>query len=336
MKFRVLLLVGLILLAVLSAVLFRQPPLADRIVVPQRDIEIAQARFAALHGREADESDISMALAEAAVAEEQWEDAARLFGFVPTSHATYGRSARHQQGQVLLRLNRAIEAEAQLREFIELELANPKSPDEHLVDAIQRLRSILEDELRFEERSELIRQMVLDGKGEAHDGVFYCFPNLLRWNGQDVISRLERYHAESSDNMWLRIALARYRTATGRTDEARGILEQCLAEQPDNLFVVAAQLELLKELSDWDAIQTIQSALPPPRVGDPWHLLRIRGHAANREGDYEAAIEFLELALMKDPANPECNSALGRAYRATGQTAEYERVAKRAQILARI
>lgn len=336
MKSRILLLATVIGLLFAYLIVFREPSFATRIRGTDEEIRYARREIGKLGNAEPDEHDVIMFLAQKAVLDERWDRSEELFALIPTSHKSYGRSARHQQGQVLLRLNRSVEAEEQLREFIRLEQTSPTSKPEHLVDAIQRLRSLLEMQLRFEERRQLIAPLALHSQGDASDVVFYCFPNLLRWNGSSAISQLEAYHKVDPNHLNLRIALGRYRAARGRFDEAEEILDDCLAEAPNHIFVVAAHIELLKELADWDSIQEAIGKLGPASKDDPWHLLRLRGHAANRKNDFEVAIHCFQLALQSDPANSESYSGLARSYYGLNCLPEQKNAAHRAQVLTRI
>jgi tetratricopeptide (TPR) repeat protein len=304
--------------------------------VPLSEYKQARAEFQSAYRRKADEIDTFSWLAERYVKDHELEKAAACFERIPTSHPLWGRSARHQQGNVMLLLDRAAEAERQFREFIDRERRDPRSSPAQLVDAIERLRFVLEVQLRFEERRTLIGPMVRAGKGDVFDVIYYCFPSLLRWNGPEAAARLERFWRADPRNLKLRIALGRYRTGQGRLDEAADILSECRREAPKDPAAVAAELALFRERGAWDRIIEEIDTLPPPSASDPWLLLLIRGQAYNRGKDYRRAIRCFQLVFQTDPANSECCLGLAAAYAGLHQPVDQKRMLAKANVLARI
>ena len=267
--------------------------------VTTRDLDNARERFETRYGRTGNRIDILSWLAEWYLTRNRLTAAVDCFSAIPTSHSTYGRMARYQQGRTLLSLHRAVEAEQQFRELISLEEERPQIEPQLLIDARQRLRHILEVELRFEERQQLLAGVVARGEADHFETVVFCFPSFLRWNGPESTEWLEQFYAADPLDPNLRVALGRYRTGQGKLDEARQILEGVVQERPDDLWAMAALLACLHEADDPDELARRINALPPQSQEDPWLLLIQRGLFAIQEGDYEQAIRAFE-QLVKD------------------------------------
>jgi len=306
--------------------------------VSQQEYDAAAEQFRRRYGDAPDRMDVLSWLGESAVQEGKFELAIACLREIPPEHPRYGCTSRHQQGLALLALNRAVEAEEQFREFLRLAESNPgiDIPPRMLADARDRLRFIYEVQLRFEERREVVETNVAAGFYDRFDLVKYCFPALLRWNGPQAVVWLENFYEEDPDDIAIRVALARYRTGQGKLQEAERILESCLTEQPENLRAIAALLENLREQGRWERMQTIAEGLPAPDVHHPWLLLRMRGHVANRNRDYQQAAECFRLVLKTDPANAESCQGLARALMGLGEQGRARKFLETARILGRI
>jgi tetratricopeptide (TPR) repeat protein len=291
--------------------------------------------------RKPGELDVLSWLAESAVAAGNLESAAACFERIPTSHPVYGRSARHQQGQVLQKLNRLCSAERNLREFIELETNSPQpqneqSQSELLVDAMQRLRSLLELELRFEERRALLQQMFQKQDGDLLDTLRFLFPSLQRWNGPTATQRAEAALAADPDCFEVRRAIGRYRTGQGRLDESREILDACLRERPGDLATYSYVLACEFERGGVKAIVEPVNRLSPPSDRDPWLLLELRGYVCNDQQRFAEGIDCFERVLREDPANSACHQGIATACQGLHLPERYEREMDVMAILARI
>ncbi len=314
----IVLIVGMIacggLLTVLSP---RTDPARQRLpaVVTPRDHQHAREAFELKYGRPADRIDVLSFLAEMYLARDRPADAVECFEEIPTSHPRYGPMARFQQGRTLLTLHRAVEAENQFRELIAREEAAPSIEPKYLVDARQRLRHILEVELRFEERRELLKGIIERGEADHFETVVYCFPSHLRWNGDDARQWLEEFHAANPSDRLLNIALGRYRTGQGKLVEARALLDGIVRQSSGDLWATAALVACLRESDDADAADRLLEALPPPAANDPWLLLLQRGaHALERGHTADAARAYDQL-LAHDHTNTEAwqkNSMISR------------------------
>jgi tetratricopeptide (TPR) repeat protein len=314
----------------------RSPPSLLPTGVTDSDYQRAARSWKQRYGRAPDEFDVFSWLGESAVAAGDLESAVACFERIPSTHPVYGRPARHQQGEVLQKLNRLSPAEDNLREYILLESAAPQPQNELLLDAMQRLRSLLELELRFEERQALLREMFRRADGDMFDALVYLFPNLLRWNGPVTIRRAEAALAADPECFEIRRAVGRYRTGQGRMDEARSLLDECLKERPRDLPTFAYLLECEHERGGTAAIADAVRQLPPPADDDPWLLLELRGRVANDEQRFAEAVDCFEKVLRADPANATCHNGIATAWRGLHETGRYERELDITAVLTRI
>ena len=311
-----------------------EPPLPEG--VPREFYDLSAAQFREQYGRDPDRLDTLSWAAEAAVGQERWDVAAAAFAEIPSSHPKYGRQARYQEGQVLLQLNRARESEECFRELLRLEERDRTLPDRTLHNARQHLRFLLELQLRFEERHALLTQMLEDEQFDWFDVSAYCFPSLLGWSRVKSSDRAEAFLKQDPRNPLLRVAVGRYRTAQGRPDEARTILEGVRSERPDDLPAAAALLECLIEVQDAEAADRLVSSLPKASPDDPWLLLRLRGRIHNERREHDQAAQAFRMALTADPANPESNVGLAAAYAGLGEDRKRAAALERARVLGRI
>lgn len=314
--------------------------LRKRTVLPPQGVSLLEYQLAAKaferrYRTRPDHADVLSWLAENAVAENDLQRAANCFAAIPSTHAKYGRAARLQQGQVLLRLKRAVQAEAQLREFLELERAAPQSPPEHVEHALHQLRHILEVQLRFEERRPLLRELITRQAADGFETIAYCFPTLLRWNGSPTQVWLSEFLREAPDDFRLRVAQARYQTGNGQLDEARKALKECQTERPADRPTLAALAAVFYEAADWNQLaQTLADISTDD--SDPWLLLRLRGHLLNHERRFAEAVDQFQAALRLDPACAECRVGLAESFAGLGQPERQREESDIARQLARI
>lgn len=298
--------------------------------------EEARVEFFTAYGRLPSRLDALSYAAELAQSRKDYENAVACFQQIPSEDPRYGHLARYQQGFSLLKLNRATEAEPQLRKFLKLESQNQKSTPRHHQDAMQRLRFILEVELRFEERHELLKEMHERKLSEPFEIITYCFPTLLRWNGPQAVAWCEEFWKNDPDDPLLCAALARYRVGQGRFDEAQELLESIPADGRTHPLVTAAWLYLHSQAGDWNKMDEIVRGLPPPKEGDPWLLLGMRGLLQNRLGRFEEAARCYRLVLEADPANAEACQGLSQAMSGMKQLDERKVLVQKADVLGRI
>ena len=296
----------------------------------------AKLRFLKMYRRNPGRIDVLSLAGELAVGEGRWATAVACFREVPSRDPKYGASARLQEGQVLLRLNRAHDAEQSFREFLSLAERIPSVPDEHVAVARKWLAYLLSVELRLEERKDLLADMHADGRADVFDSKQCYFPNLLLWHTSTGRRRLTEFLKEDPANRVLRLAEGRYLTAEGRLDEAQALLEELRADRQNDLEIAAALLECLFERNDWREFAVVAKSLPGYRPGEPWLLTRMRGEFAVHVGDWQAAVNHFEHVLEADRANPWCQMGLARAFAELKQPQARDEAQRRSLVLSRI
>jgi tetratricopeptide (TPR) repeat protein len=304
--------------------------------VARQEYDLASEAFELRYGHAANRMDTLSWLAESFLARDRLPEAVECFAEIPTSYPDYGRMARYQQGRSLLSLHRAVEAEQQFCELISVEEASPTIKPQYLIDARQRLRHILEVELRFEERKQLLRGPVSRGEADFFEVVAYCFPSHLRWNGPEAVKWLEEFHSADPANRWINIALGRYRTGQGKLEEARRVLEDVVRVHPDDRRAVAALIACLREADDPDELARRIGSLPPLSADDPWLLLVQRGQFANDHGRAEEAIAAFNELLKHDRTSTEAWAGLSQAFLVLNDQVRRKQALAMSSVLGRI
>lgn len=279
---------------------------------------------------------VMITLARRLTEEEQLEAAVGCWEQIPSDDAEYGAEARFRQGLQLVALHRAPDAERNLQEFIGMAQAGRSIPAEQIAEALDMLRFLFGVELRFEERQGILRAIHLLEAADTNDTITYCFPSVLRWNGEQAVTWLEEFLKQDPNDFALRVALGRYRTGQGQLDQAEAILRQCCQERPDDLTAQAALLACLYERADWEQMDELVQDLPPADASDPWLLLRLRGHVHNHFGRFQEAFEAFQMALAADPANGESNLGLGKALAGLQRHEESDAALQKTSVIARI
>ena len=274
-------------------------------VVTVLDRQHAREAFELKYGRSPDRNDLLSFLAEFYLSRGRLADAVECFHEIPTSHSAYGPMARFQQGRTLLKLHRAVEAEPQFRELIAHEEKSLTIAPNYLVDARQRLRFILEVELRLEERKQLLAGVIERGEANHFETIVFCFPSHLRWNGNAAVKWLEEFHAADPTARSLNIALGRYRTGQGKLDEARTLLEPIVKNFPEDRRALAALIACLQESDESAEADRLIEGLPLQSASDPWLLLLQRGGHALRRGLTDKAAKAYDELLAQDRTNTE-------------------------------
>ena len=287
------------------------PPLPAE--VTQRQYELAARLFKIKYKRPADRIDTLSWLAESAYAEGKLAQAVACFAEIPTEHPVYGRMARYQQASALLALHDAPAAETMFRELIALEESQPTIAAKLLIDARQRLRHILEVELRFEDRHALLRGVLDRGENDGFEAVAGCFPTLLRWNGPEATGWLEEFLAIHPQDPVLQTALGRYRMGQGRLDEARTLLEQVCRARPEDLLARAALLDCYWEAGLDEELAAAMAQLAALDPQEPWRLLLVRGRFALRQQQPAVAHAAFLALLTADRTNIEAWLGISQA-----------------------
>lgn len=315
----------------------RQAPVESlpREVSPQ-DFRLAREAFEVKYGRRADRIDVLSYLAELFLLRKQPTKAIACFHEIPTTHPTYGRMARFQAGRTLLDVYRVGEAEQQFRELIAAEESSPSIEHQYLIDARQRLRHILEVELRFEERHRMLREVIDRGEDDEFEAVAACFPSMLRWNGPDALAWGRQFHKGDPANTWVQIAAGRYLTGQGKADVARPDLEALVRELPQNLWARTALIACLREAGDVEAADRMISELPPQKEDDPWLLLMQRGSYALQKGDSQTAMAAYGQILRQDRTSTEAWQGVAHASRFLNETARRSKALQMVNAMGRI
>ncbi len=288
------------------------------------------------HSQVPDRLDVLVTLGDKLVIDDTTLEAAvACYDTIPMDHV-HGPGARLEAAKALMRLNRGRDAERNLREFIDCVGEESLITHQQFVEALDMLRFLLEVQLRFEERKDVLRVVHLIGEAGPFETMAYCFPTLLRWNGPQSVQWLETLWEEDPGDLSLRIALGRYRIGEGRLDEAEEILLPCVAEAPHNLHGQAALVACYYEQDDWAKMTQAIEALPARGSSDPWLLLRLRGHLHNHEGRFMEASQCFEQVLEADPANGESYLGLARTYRGLDRPDARQAALRKSQVLARI
>lgn len=301
--------------------------------ITQRDYDIATRRFRDLYNRRPNRLDVLSIAGELAVRDDRLAAAAECFHQIPIGHPRYGAAARLQEAQVRLRLNQAVAAEQNFREY----LGWMKGGDPESVKLARKwLTYILSVELRFEERHLELAAAHEAGTADLSDSKQFFFPNLLIWNSATGKRRLADFMAADPADFGLQVAHGRYLTGSGQLDDALMTLNELHRQQPGGLSCTAALLECLFEKNDWNQFATIAKTLPEPVAAEPWLLTRMRGEFALHENRWDDAIRAFDRLAEMEPANPWSAMGLAKAYREQNRQAEREATLARALVLSRI
>lgn len=330
--------VGLVAITLVAFVLIRRepPPLSLPAVVTAKEREFALQSFALKHGRDAELPELLFWLAGWYVDQKRPANAIACYAEIPTSHPELGRRARFQQGQLLLALRRAIEAENQFRELLTLEESDPTLESRFRVSARQQLRHILEVELRFEERHTLLQKVIERGDADGFETVAALFPSHLRWNSPVGLELLEEFYTNNPSHPVLRIALGRFYTVQGKLQEARQLLEGVVRECPEDLRAAAALIACLRDANEPAELEKRFAALPPPSSNEPWLLQLQRGEFALQKNKARDAAAIFENMIRQDRTCTHAWQGLLQATRALGDSPRRARILKTAAGLGRI
>lgn len=323
-------------LAVVAALFWPGPAMELPASVSQKEYEEAKRDFIDLFHREPTEVDVMMALAEAAVKNEKLDIAIDCFARIPSEHVRYGTSARLQEAQILLRRNRAEEAEASFRAFLKLAESQPAYPQSHVRLARDWLVFIMAVELRFEDRKAILQQMIQNRQFDAYDAKQYYFPTLLIWQSTLGSSRLGEFLEQTANSRLLLIAKARYLVGEGKLDAANRLLASLREQYPGDAAVIAASLECCYEQVDWNEFERVLNAAPNFEGDEPWLLTQMRAEFANQTQDWATAEKYFRHVLLSDRANPVCHMGLAKALNGQGKTDERKVIQERSLLLARI
>ncbi len=331
--------IGLVLflmaIAVGGFILLRpQPPLLPA-SLSSSDYSAAQRRYVELFGILPEHLDSLAIAGEIAVSEKNWEQAAACFREVPTNHPRFGASARLQEAQVLVRLNRAADAERAFQTFFAL-------PEHRRFNAVtlagagKWLNFVLSAQLRFEDRKRWLVYVHELGIADVLDSKQLHFPNLLIWNSPLGRKRCNEFLAADPGNIDLQVASARYLTAEGKLEAARESLMKLSERHPRDQRILAATLECDFERNDWLHMEDVEHSLPQFDKAESWLLTRMRGELAMHHKDWSRALEYFQQVLLEDPANSWSQMGIVRALGELGRADEQKSARAKSAALAKI
>lgn len=304
--------------------------------VTQKEYNAAKLRFQKMYRKRPSRIAALSLVGEMAINDGRLKTAAACFYEIPSEDSQYGPSARLQEAQVLVRLNRAIEAERNFRKYLSLASRNPSSRSEHIATAYQWLIFILSVEFRFEDRKVLLAEVHAQGMAGVWESKLMYFPHLLIWHTPKGRQRLTDFFKEDPQNRQLQVAEGRYLTGEGKLEEAEAFLEELHEGRPDDLHCAAALLECLFEKNYWTSFIKVVESLPEYDSREPWLLTQMRGQLALHEERWEDAVRQFEHLLGKDPSNPRGHMSLARAYAELQRLDDRDKILKRSLVIANI
>jgi tetratricopeptide (TPR) repeat protein len=287
-------------------------------------------------GKNPDRFDVLSLLGEMALGDEHLETALTCFRSIPSTHEKYGLAAELQQGEILIRLNRAPPAEQALKEFLHRARIATQVSAEDLKSARDWLRYLYSVEMRFEERKPILAELHQSGNAIVSDSKQYYFPSLLIWNSSTGRELLHQFLEQTPDDPQLKIAEGRYLTGEGRLAEARALLEELRKRMGDDKRCLSALLECHFESDDWASFRDVMQGVAPVAPNDPWLLTQMRGEYALHMNEWKEAIWHFKRLLDEDATNMIACMGLSRAYRQLGLTDENKKLQLKSLGLARI
>src|SRR5205085_1880558 len=116
---------------------------------------------------------------------------------------------------------------------------------------------------------------------------------------QEALAPLERAY-ELDKVQWIFAALSVVRLALERYDDLLNMLEQALAQQPNDAFALEVKGDVLRRLGRYDAaveaFDRLLSVAP-----DNAAVLRMKGEVLQKLGRYEEALQVLDRSLVIEP-----------------------------------
>lgn len=281
-------------------------------------------------------NDVLFMAGDLATADNKPDTALACYRAIPTQDPARGLAARLQEGLLLVQLNRAREAEAALRMYIDAARVAPELKLDDVISAFKWLNYVLSVEIRQEERKEFLGELHQIGLADPLDSKQYFFPNLLILNSPAGRTRIQQFLERDPQNVTLQLAQGRYKTLEGKFDEAIQLLERLLAEHPGDTRVGAALLEAYFESDRLERFDQALEGLPQYVAEEPWLLTRMRGEGSMEAKQYDEAVRYFRAVLERDPANAPSQMGLARAYQAIGDEKAQGEALRRSGILAEI
>lgn len=205
------------------------------------------------------------------------------------------------EGQAYLDAGLARPAEAALRRCVEDEALHPTPADFHKA-ATELLIELLVTEERWSDAQDVVWAMY-DRVGPADRPaalVMWFRAEVERIDPKATVDRLRKYAAADPGDVEARRALAKVEQALGRDDEARRLMQACLAARPDDPRVWRDWLKILKASDDTKGMAEAIARLPASAENDP-EILEYRGMIREAAGDMPGAEEAYRRAVEGKP-----------------------------------
>ncbi len=297
----------------------------------------AEREFQANYGREPDRIDTLSWLAERLVGEGDAATAVACFREIPDDDPRYGHAARLQEGQLLLKLHKAREAERSLRTYLRLERDEPRSPPEDVIHALRLLVDLCGVQQRLEDQRPLLGLLAAVDAQSPHETMIFLFPTQHRWVGGDARKRLEGFLETTPDDTNLLLARVHYLTFAGEFEAAARDLESCGDRlEPDDLDRISAELVLLDESGRLEELEAAVASLPAYTEREPWIVTLHRGRAAARDGRHDEAVVEFERLLEKLPTHGPATSEIAASLAVLGRDEDAAFARRRTSVLGRV
>jgi tetratricopeptide (TPR) repeat protein len=259
---------------------------------------LAEARRIAdlLERRRAPTSSDRNFLAEVDLAEDRPDAAIATLRLVPDDDPL-GAQARHREGQIELRRNRARLAAAAYRKALAL--------DPKLVRARKELIFIEGYRLRRpqvqEQYAELEKQAALD----SQDAFLWCLLRDAAWEPAEASQKLAGWVEADPDDRESRLGLAENLRLMSQFDKAEGTLKP-LPEDDDDARVLRARIAL--DLGKVDLVDQLLKGGSERHLG----LAKLRGKQAQASGDLKDAVRWYRIAHELEPDSRDTINGLAQ------------------------
>ncbi|WP_435009232.1 tetratricopeptide repeat protein [Tundrisphaera lichenicola] len=211
-----------------------------------------------------------------------------------------------QVGQLELRRNRYVPAEAAFRKALEI--------DPKLVQALRELVYIYGMQLRRAELNETFGTLSTLEPLTYADVFLWCLTRGVTWEPEEIASTLARCIEADPDDRWARLGRADALRDLGRFDEAESVLAPLPDSDPD---ARAARVRIALDRGDPARAEELLEAGPSDHLG----LALLRGRLALVQNRGDEAVRQFRIAFAKAPNLRESVLGLGQALQTTGDQA---------------
>ncbi|MBD3675007.1 MAG: hypothetical protein HUJ26_15930 [Planctomycetaceae bacterium] len=303
--------------------------------ISSEDYESVRTSLKKATGTEPTQAEVLFTLAKSLESQGDYDSAGRCFEAVSGSDSHYGLRALLESGKLQIKLNHATAAESSLRKFLEYADQDPDIKNSQIAEALDWLKYLMSIELRFEERTPLLKKLHELGYAKPQHSLQYLFPHLLLWNSVKGRDKIRACLQETPGDPHLLIAHGRYLTGAGKLEDSRVLLEALVEKIPTNPACLAALLECHFERNDWNSFEAVLTKYKPEDKED-WLLMLMKGEYALHEQHWEQAAFHFEKLLEEDRGNVTASMGLAQAYQELGQNEKSEQYRQQTRVLSRI